>query len=349
MSSVLELANYAAPYSGNFIASLLALAEGLRAQNTDTVFVFPERAKARDWCRALRNGGYAVYFLPDGIFAAARMLRRIIRRHKVRLVHSHFIDRTAYLPLRIACLGQHVPHVFHAHSLPKFPQNDPILFLRRFLLHSVRTLCVGDAVRDAYASRGFSDCITLPNGIDFDRLHTAEKLPERSPSVLMFGYDFSIKGIDTALEAFARRDPAHVCTLRICVANHMDRAERYLLDRFGEIPVWVELLPPRTDVGVYYKSADIFLSASRTEGMPYAVLEAAFCGLPLVLSDIAPHVQLCLPQAELFAVGDPDALFDALSAAEKQDRTLNPPYVHHKFSMQEWVRQVIAQFPIQQK
>lgn len=346
MSSVLELANYAAPYSGNFIASLRALETGLQAQNTDTVYVFPERARARDWCRALQDEGCAVYFLPASVSAAVSLLRRILHRHNVRLVHSHFIDRSAYVPLRIACLGRQIPHVFHAHSLPKFSQNDPLLFLRRSLLHPARILCVGDAVRDAYAARGFCDCITLPNGIDFTRLDTAEKLPEKSPSVLMFGYDFSIKGIDTALEAFARNDPAHTYTLRICVANHMDKAQQYLLDRFGEVPSWVELLPPRTDVGTYYKNADIFLSASRTEGMPYAVLEAAFCGLPLVLSDIAPHAQLLLPQAALFPVGDPDALFEVLSAAAEQDRTQNPPYVLHKFSMQEWVSQVLAQFSI---
>lgn len=344
MSSVLELSNYAAPYGGNFIASLRALAVSLKAQGTETVFVFPERACSRDWCRTLQADGYAVYFLPAAVPAAAALLRRILRQHNVRLAHSHFIDRSAYLPLRIACLGRHVPHIFHAHSLPKFPQNDPRLFLRRFLLHPTQLLCVSDAVRDAYAARGFSGCITLPNGIDFARLDAAEKLPEKSPSVLMFGYDFFIKGIDTALEAFVRRDTAHRYTLRICVANHIDRAEQFLIDRFGEIPSWVELLPPRTDVGAYYKSTDIFLSASRTEGMPYAVIEAAFCGLPLVLSDIAPHTELLLPQAALFPVGNPDALFDALSDAKKQDRTRNPQYVLHKYSMQKWVRQVIAQF-----
>lgn len=44
-----------------------------------------------------------------------------------------------------------------------------------------------------------------------------------------------------------------------------------------------------TNVEEYLKSADYFLSASKAEGMPNAILEALACGLPVILSDIPPH------------------------------------------------------------
>lgn len=43
------------------------------------------------------------------------------------------------------------------------------------------------------------------------------------------------------------------------------------------------------NVSEYMKSADLFVSASLSEGMPMAVLEASMAGLPVLLSDISAH------------------------------------------------------------
>lgn len=46
------------------------------------------------------------------------------------------------------------------------------------------------------------------------------------------------------------------------------------------------------DVVPWLQAADLFVSASRSEGMPLAVLEALSCGCPVLLSDIAPHREI---------------------------------------------------------
>ena len=61
------------------------------------------------------------------------------------------------------------------------------------------------------------------------------------------------------------------------------------------------------DASPYLRAADFFLSASHSEGLPNAALEAIACGLYCVLSDIGPHRELLelAPEAvELCAVGD---------------------------------------------
>ena len=46
---------------------------------------------------------------------------------------------------------------------------------------------------------------------------------------------------------------------------------------------------PVDDILRWYQASDILLSASRSEGLPNAVLEGMSCGLPAFLSDIPPH------------------------------------------------------------
>lgn len=46
------------------------------------------------------------------------------------------------------------------------------------------------------------------------------------------------------------------------------------------------------DVCLYLSAADLFLSSSRSEGLPNSVLEALEAGVPVLLSDIEPHKEI---------------------------------------------------------
>ena len=62
--TVLQVCAYAAEYPGNFIRSLELLESELKKLGHDTVYAFPEAAKAREWCKSIENRT-AVYYLPE--------------------------------------------------------------------------------------------------------------------------------------------------------------------------------------------------------------------------------------------------------------------------------------------
>ena len=94
-----------------------------------------------------------------------------------------------------------------------------------------------------------------------------------------------------------------------------------------------------SDVRDYYAAADYYVSASLSEGMPMSVLEAMACGLPPLLSDIAPH-------KEIVSLTDGGgACFWADDAASFQDamhRLLEMDYARSSEKCRETVRRYFS-------
>lgn len=60
-----------------------------------------------------------------------------------------------------------------------------------------------------------------------------------------------------------------------------------------------------TNVIEYLRAADIFVSASKSEGLPNVVLEAMATGMPVILSDIDPHKEIIeknIEAGQLFSI-----------------------------------------------
>jgi glycosyltransferase involved in cell wall biosynthesis len=77
-----------------------------------------------------------------------------------------------------------------------------------------------------------------------------------------------------------------------------------------------------TNVAEYLQSADYFISSSKSEGLPNAVIEAMACGLPAVLSDIGPHreiYEIDRSMGKLFELGSVGSLACAIDSVNKKD------------------------------
>jgi len=70
----------------------------------------------------------------------------------------------------------------------------------------------------------------------------------------------------------------------------------------------------------YLYSADVLVSASKSEGLPYAILEAACTGIKMVLTNIPQHKEVMQdsPGVQYFACGDKEALTQCLRKSSRE-------------------------------
>ncbi len=97
------------------------------------------------------------------------------------------------------------------------------------------------------------------------------------------------KGLATFIRAVSeayRSDPA---IHGLIVGDGPSRPELERLTRSLEIEAGITFFGHTNEVGCLLRASDLFVQSSAREGMPFAVLEAMACGLPVILSDLPAH------------------------------------------------------------
>jgi len=348
MANTIQFMNYGAPYPGNFMRSMLALERALESAGSNCVFVFPAAAERFDWVNELRQAGKKIFFAGGGVLKNARLLVSLAERYRINVLHSHFASAEMLLAIRLARLAcPELAWVVHVHNHEQGRSRLKNL-VKRTLMAADRYVAVSEHVRADLLARGYDPrkCVSVPNAVDFSRLDSARAAPAEArdgrKKVLMFGFDFERKGVDIALEALSRHDDGHGMLLMIVLAANFEAVRSRIEGMFGRVPAWVELLPPTDNVAAYYRMAEVFISPSREEGLPYALIEAAYCGLRLVASDIGGQTALGIPGLAHFKSEDPRGLYDALQAESSTPPAEARDYVVKRFRLEKWVRDIVG-------
>ncbi|MBQ3135487.1 MAG: glycosyltransferase family 4 protein [Oscillospiraceae bacterium] len=310
-----------------------------------------ERFRAAGWQVHVACGGKKmdipgadkVFHLPlkksmiaPGNFWAAAQLRGLIRREGYDLVTAHTSLASFFTRLAVLGPGRRPKVVGVVHGF-LFDENSPA-WKRRILLTAERMvapvtdlmLTMDRSDYDMARRHGLGKRVTfIPGmGVDFAQLDTAADMGEdlrrelgiaADATVLFFAGEFSKNKSQNVLIRAMQLLPERVVLVLAGEGTRLERC-RSLARELGvndrvHFPGYVR------DVGRWYAAADVVVPSSRSEGLPFNVMEAMYCGLPVVASAVKGHVDLVRHEENglLYPYGD------HVACARAVERLINDP------------------------
>lgn len=218
-------------------------------------------------------------------------------------------------------------HVLTIHNAPEYWN------LPNKLLNSKKPLIFcSDAAYDMRVQHN-TNIVAINNGVSADLIRTNEvvdlrkelHLEETDKIVVLVGslrpqknYEFLKKVVDKL------QDPS----LHFCISGGNYGAGYVNKSVFDEYPT-IHCLGLRSDVSAIENGSDLFLSCATFEGLPIAVLEAFFNGIPCVLSPIEQHkriidgVEACFIPKEFTAEAFAESILKGLEIKDSHDVIAN--------------------------
>ncbi|TMO71256.1 hypothetical protein CWC17_17130 [Pseudoalteromonas sp. S3785] len=273
----------------------------------------------------------------EGVFLAKSKLKQIINKELPDVIHSQGF-RGDVLASKFA---SKIPVLSTVRNFPQldFPMTygrvvgSLMAYQQVCALRKVSQVCgVSDAVKNNLDKTfNISKAITALNGVDTNNFYPA-KIDQKLSLRNTYGINeksrvwISSLGKDTrknsvtvaaAFKQFLTQYPDDVL---IFIGDGQQRAE---CEKIADSNPQFKFFGKVNNVSDYLQMADYFISASRAEGMPNAVLEAMSCGLPSILSDIEPHKEIYALNSEgclVFETENDIDLHDKLVIQVKSDR-----------------------------
>lgn len=259
-------------------------------------------------------------------------LRGILRTFKPDLLHAGPLQTAGLL----AALSGFQPLVSMSwgYDLLIDAQRSPLWrWATRFTLRR-STAFVGDCdtIRNLAVQYGMNPqrIVTFPWGVDLNHFspgnsHIRARLGWGDDvTVLLWTRGWSaLYGVEEFVKAFARL-AAHTPNVRLLMLGGGEQAplvRRILAPYIGQVhfPGHIK----QADLPDYYRAADLYVSASHSDGSSISLLEAFACGIPALVSDIPGNREWIAPEVgALFPLGNAAALADALETLLAQKAAL---------------------------
>ena len=258
-------------------------------------------------------------------------LRRVLDKVKPDVVHAGPIQTVAFL----AALSGFQPLVSMSWGSDLLKEADRTRWMNwvtRYTLGHTRVL-VGDcqAVRQKAESLGFNGkrVVLFPWGVDLQHFvpgnagNLRTRLGWEEAFILLSLRSWEpIYGVDLLVRAFTRA-ARQIPELRLFLLGNGSQAgllrqilsQNDLNDRVyfgGQIG--------QDDLPLFYQAANVYLSASHSDGSSVSLMEALASGLPALVSDIPGNKEWITPEVQgwLFPDGNEDVLVEGILHAYRQ-------------------------------
>lgn len=305
--NVLIMADYHTPKSGNFVASLLELANFLKKENSTVIFVFPSKDGNNggySWTEWLQNQGYQVLLLDDNDENLFEVLNNIIRKNHIDIIHSHFGYKHKFLIKNYQKFGN-VKLIFHDHMdfLPSMSFFKQIIKIQMYsIMYRAKGIGIISVMKKKYKAYWLNNHYNwyVPNGLSLMRNTVAYKTREdvrqelgiksEEKLCLFMGWNYYGKGLDIAARAVAQcRSKNSKIVLGVIGLGKepplsvIEFLEKVSIDARDS---WIRYFESTEDIFSLHRAADVYISASRSDAFSYGLLESISQNVPVVISDI---------------------------------------------------------------
>jgi glycosyltransferase involved in cell wall biosynthesis len=271
-----------------------------------------------------------------------RALKKVLQQVKPDLVQAGPLQRSAFL-VALAGFRPLVSMSWGYDLLQDAERNVAWRWATRYTLkHS--SVLVGDCntIRQLAVAHGMPDerIVTFPWGIDLEhftpvdrwRQPDASSAGAETPFTLLSTRSWEpIYGVETIARAFVKAAQERPELHLVMLGNGSQAGLLRQVLSTGGLKAdndYPRVLFPGqisyTDLPRFYRSADLYISASHSDGTSISLLEAMACGCPVLVSDI-PGNREWVRQGEngwLFPDGDDKALGQAIIQAVTQRKRL---------------------------
>ncbi len=240
-----------------------------------------------------------------------KSLKKLMRENRYDLVYSNSTLAGAAARMAVRGLGKDRPRCIHISHGYMFDRKKG---LRSTVYRTAEKLSAGvtDILvvmndedmklaeryrlgRSLYFTNGMGLCTDRfpPISDDTRRLTRSRFGAVDTTAVFLCVGEFSSRKNQTLLiEAFNKMHSRHKDSVLILAGSGKTQDEcRELVSRY-ELEPWVRFVGHTKDVNTLYRSCDVLVSAAKMEGLPFNLMEALYCGIPSVVSDIKGHTDL---------------------------------------------------------
>jgi glycosyltransferase involved in cell wall biosynthesis len=225
-------------------------------------------------------------------------LRKALKEFAPDIIHTmHF---TANYHGRLAAVGLGVPVLVHIrntkHERRTFRRFADKALSRLTTEYLAVSKAVAETVRSDHNRAGRPVQVIynaiLPERLGHDPVDLQERYGLKHPVVVSVGRYVPQKNLDCLMRAIGLlRDGGRYVSL-VMVGEGPERIKLETLRAELRLKDRVALTGFRSDVPAFLKAADIYAMPSDYEGLPIAHLEAMYCGLPSVVSEHVPSLEI---------------------------------------------------------
>jgi glycosyltransferase involved in cell wall biosynthesis len=237
------------------------------------------------------------------LFGFFRALRAALAKKNYDIIHVHTPHAGVLLLVTLFASGLYrklIPLTVHTvqNSYENFKLRNKLLFIPSFIFFRQMVFC-GEASYESFP-RSFKwlagkRMAVVQNCVDLDRIDRIAKfavVPHDDHFTISTIGLIEIKNPFTVLEAFHRSETPGSKLFFLGEGILRPSLTQKITSLGLKERATLTGMVPRDKVFEYFSMSDVFVSASRGEGLPVAVLEAMACHRPVILSDIPPHREI---------------------------------------------------------